>query len=217
MGLWLAAMVPAQAVEPARDPLGIELPEAPAGLSLRVGDEAVSAAPRADVAPPDLPAVPPVAEALGLPEPVRTGSVAELAVPPAPEVSVVVGTEDVLSGAVELKLAEGKGIWPQRLPKADREAIASFYAARQQRPIWIADNAWNGAARSLMRRLEIAAEDGLDPAEYPIPAIGPGAARQSAAELAEAELKLSAAAALFARDARGGRMNPGRLSSLLTP
>ncbi len=68
-----------------------------------------------------------------------------------------------------------------------------------------------------MRRLELAAEDGLDPAEYPLPAIGPGAARRSPIELAEAELKLSAQAALYARDARGGRLNPTRLSSLLTP
>jgi hypothetical protein len=37
------------------------------------------------------------------------------------------------------------------------------------------------------------------------------------AELAEAELKLSAVAYLYARDARGGRLDPARLSPLITP
>src|SRR4029453_10362070 len=39
----------------------------------------------------------------------------------------------------------------------------------------------------------------------------------SPAELAEADLKLSAAVVLYARDARGGRIEPSRLSRLITP
>ena len=57
--------------------------------------------------------------------------------------------------------------------------------------------------------------DGLDPAAYPVP--GALAAPLSPERLADAELTLAAAAFDYARDARGGRIEPSRLSSLITP
>ena len=215
VGLWLAASGAALAT--GTDLPGVAAPDEPAALVLRGSGEDALPMALADIVPAELPAVPPVAEAFAVPEPLRTGSLAELVLPLPPEARVVLTTHDLLRSALELRLADAKGIWPQRLPKADREAIVSFYGARQHKPLWIAGDGWNDAARAALRRLELAGEDGLDPAEYPLPAMGPGAARTSPAELAEAELKLSAQAALYARDARGGRLNPSRLSSLLTP
>ncbi|NNM71155.1 L,D-transpeptidase family protein [Enterovirga aerilata] len=217
VGLWLAAAAPVFATEPGPDLLGLPLPEEPARPELRGSADEPAPAILADLPPPDLPAVPPVAEAFGRPEPVRTGSLGAVAVPLPAEAQVVVTAADMVSGALEARLADGKGAWPQRLPKADREAVAAFYAARQHRPLWLAGEGWSAAGQAVIRRLGLAAEDGLDPADYVPPAMGPGAARRSPPELAEAELKLSAAAALYARDARGGRINPTRLSSLLTP
>jgi murein L,D-transpeptidase YcbB/YkuD len=217
VGLWLAAAAPVFATEAGPALLDIPLPEEPAVLVLRGSDDAPAPATLAEVAPPDLPSVPPVAQTFGVPEPVRTGSISEPIAPLPPEAAVVLTAADLAGGAIEARLADAKSLWPQRLPKADREAIVSFYAARQHRPLWIGREGWNGAGRAVMGRLERAGEDGLDPAEYPAPVIGPGAAQRLPAELAEAELKLSAVAALYARDARGGRLNPARLSSLLTP
>ena len=215
VGLWLAA-APALATEPGQDAaLGIPVPGEPAPFSLRGTTEVKQAASVLDLPPPDLPAVPPVAEALKPADPVRTGSLGELLLPTPVEVVLTAG--DFVSGAIENRLADDKGIWPRRLPKADREAIAAFYAAREQRPLWLASTEWNAGASAVIRRLELAAEEGLDPADYRPLAIGPGGEGQSPAELAEAELKLSAAVALYARDTRGGRLNPARLSGMLTP
>ncbi|MDB5559814.1 MAG: Peptidoglycan-binding domain 1 protein [Enterovirga sp.] len=217
LGLWLAAAAPVFAGEPDPDLRNLPLPQEAPGLTLRGAAADPAPASFAGIVVPELPAVPPVADAFGTPEPVSTGTVAAIAVPPPPPAEVVLGGADILRGSLETKLADSKGLWPQRLPKADREAVAAFYAARQHRPLWIAGEGWSPAGQAVMRRLELAAEDGLDPADYVLPSIGPGSAKHAPAELAEAELKLSAAAALYARDARGGRLNPTRLSALLTP
>ncbi|KMO11115.1 L,D-transpeptidase family protein, partial [Methylobacterium platani] len=71
------------------------------------------------------------------------------------------------------------------------------------------------AAKAVIARLQTAEEDGLDSLAYPIPLLDPPHA--TAADRAEADLKLSAAAALYARDARGGRLEPSRLSRFITP
>ena len=58
-----------------------------------------------------------------------------------------------------------------------------------------------------MERLKAADEDGLDPADYPLPDRG---LRKDAppAQWAEADVKLSLAAIRYARDARGARIDP---------
>jgi murein L,D-transpeptidase YcbB/YkuD len=217
VALWLAAAAPVSALESAPGMLGIALAEEPAELSLRgtEGDHA-SARPTGIVVL-DLPPVPLAADAILLAEPLKTGSLDALAPQLPPPADVVLTTGDLVRAALELRQTDDRNLWPQRLPKADRDAVLAFYAARQHRPLWLAGDAWGEAGRAVMRRLELAGEDGLDAADYPVPALAPGAVKHRHLELAEAELKLSAAAALYGRDARGGRLNPTRLSSLLTP
>jgi murein L,D-transpeptidase YcbB/YkuD len=108
---------------------------------------------------------------------------------------------------------------PPRLGKREREATAAYYASARFQAAWIADGAWTPRAKDLIERLKHADEDGLDPADYPVPLIGagPDGRTETSSELAEAEVKLSAAAALYARDARGGRIDPARISGLITP
>lgn len=135
-----------------------------------------------------------------------------------PAVTAATGTPDeAFAAAIAARLADGRGLWPARFPKREREAVATFYTARAGRPLWLADAAWNTAAASLVAALGRAAEDALDPADYPAPRLGPGLRADQTAELADAELKLSAVAILYARDARGGRIDPARLSALITP
>ncbi|UMY17907.1 L,D-transpeptidase family protein [Methylobacterium organophilum] len=104
-----------------------------------------------------------------------------------------------------------------RLPGKEREALKTFYALVDFRPVWIEKGAWNAAAKSVIARLQAAGEDGLDPAAYPVPALKDLDKPGAEAALAEAELKLSAAVALYARDARGGRVNLSAISKLITP
>jgi murein L,D-transpeptidase YcbB/YkuD len=142
---------------------------------------------------------------------------------PAPEVPPAAPTltaAELLSGALEARLRDTKAApLPPRLIRREREAVAAYYASAHFQPAWIADGAWTSRAKDLIERLKHADEDGLDPADYPVPLIGtgPDGRAETPADLAEAEVKLSAAAALYARDARGGRIDPARISGLITP
>jgi murein L,D-transpeptidase YcbB/YkuD len=123
---------------------------------------------------------------------------------------------DPLAEAVAGRLADGKAALHPRLGRKDREAVAAFYAIGGYQLLWLRDGAWTGPAQALIRQIKNAGEDGLDAADYPIPA-APGGKDATPAAVAEAELKLSAAAVAYARDARGARIEPSRLSNLITP
>ena len=101
-----------------------------------------------------------------------------------------------------------------RLTTKEREAIRSFYEARAYKPLWIADGAWTEAAKAISARLTAAGEDGLDARAYVLPNL---TEKPDEKATADADLRLSAAAALYARDARGGRVNFAAISRLITP
>ena len=97
-------------------------------------------------------------------------------------------------------------------PRKEREALAAFYATRDYAPLWIADGGWSPAAKLALKRLALAAEDGLDLVPYAVP--NPDSA--SPTSLAQAELRLSEAVAAYARQASGSRVDPARLSLLIS-
>lgn len=131
--------------------------------------------------------------------------------PPAP-----VAPTEPLPAAVHARLT-GSAPLLQRLTGKDREAIQAFYALGNFKPVWIDNGKFNAAADAVIARLREAGEDGLDPNAYPVPVVGKLSRADTDAEIAEADLKLSAALALYARDARGGRINPATISKLITP
>lgn len=131
--------------------------------------------------------------------------------PPAP-----VAPSEPLPAAVYARLNDTAPLL-QRLTGKDREAIQAFYALGDFKPIWIEKGAFNAAANAAIARLRAAGEDGLDPNAYPVPVVGKLSRPDTDAEIAEADLKLSASLALYARDARGGRVNPAAISKLITP
>ena len=196
--------------------LSVRAEDVPAGFA------AIEVEPPAPVVvEPAAPQSPDVASAapidLGLPESPQV--TVEMPAPEArpvqtAEASAPVEAGDPLVAALQQRLADATLPLPPKFLARDREALAAAYASGDHRPLWIKDGAWNPAAEALMERLGRADEDGLDPNDYPAPRLGAGA---SAADLAEAELKLSAAAYLYARDARGGRIEPNRLGGLITP
>lgn len=171
---------------------------------------APSAAPLA-VAPPaaEAPATgsAPSAEAPAASEPPAPAAEA----PPAP-----VAPSEPLPAALFARLNDPAPLL-QRLTAKDREAMQAFYALGNFKPAWIEAGAFTPAATAAIERLRAAAEDGLDPNAYPVPVLGKLSRPDTDAELAEADLKLSAAIALYARDARGGRVNLASISKLVTP
>jgi len=101
------------------------------------------------------------------------------------------------------------------LPKREWEALTAYYTARANTPVWLGGDPSAVRARQLMDRISRADEDGLDPFDYPaVPNIGK---LETADKLAEADIALSVAAIAYARDARGARIDLGRLSKLITP
>jgi murein L,D-transpeptidase YcbB/YkuD len=187
----------AQAVEPMlrTDQGGLALPPVPDAVL-------------ASELTPAVPAVTAAAELIAR----RAPQIADITLPEPPRAEVTFTVADLMADAMAARLGDGQPALHPRLPKKEREAIAAFYAIGGFKPLWVKEGAWTAAARAVIARLQAAHEDALDPAEYPAPALG-----ATPADLALAEVKLSALAVVYARDARGGRIEPARLSSLITP
>lgn len=98
--------------------------------------------------------------------------------------------------------------------KKEQEALAAFYGARRNMPVFVSDTGLAARGKAVIARLDAAAEDGLDPSDYQVPLPKRGA---TAADLARTELKIAVAAMTYARHAQAGRFDPGRISSLVTP
>ncbi|WP_460450602.1 L,D-transpeptidase family protein [Alsobacter sp. SYSU BS001988] len=201
----------------------VPLPEAPTALI--ASEAAPSAEAKVDIPPPDLPAVTVVIEPDPAPPapPVRAAETPKSAPPnaaPARAEQAAAPTldpaavRDALRDALKA-FSEGKGSRPvARLARKERDALTAFYAERQNEPAWYPGGQATPAARGALAQIASAEQDALDPTAYPAATLAAGA---GAADVAEAELALSAAAVAYARDARGARIEPSRLSNLLTP
>lgn len=133
---------------------------------------------------------------------------------PAPVTALM--QQDVLRMTVEQLLADENATRQLRLGRKERESLSTYYMQAERPLAWVQDGAWTSAAKAVVARLKSADEDGLVPSDYPLPDLG---LRKDASPAlwAEADLKLSAAVVRYARDARGGRIEPSRLSALATP
>ncbi len=94
--------------------------------------------------------------------------------------------------------------------KADRAGIEVFYSAHNYAPLWISNNAGNERAKAAIAYLARADAVGLDPSDYPTPDFK---SASTADALAEAELKLTASALTFARQAQIGRIHFTRVGA----
>jgi murein L,D-transpeptidase YcbB/YkuD len=152
------------------------------------------AAPVVAVAVPTLPALPALdgtGPAVDMPARVDTAAVAR---------------------ALELAFANPTGRLA-RIAQVDRDAIAATYSDRDWQPVFSDANGLTPKATALVERLGRAAFDGLDPASY---AVGTQPTSVDPIELATHEIDLVATALRFARDASQGRIDPRRISSLIT-
>lgn len=163
---------------------------------------------------PSDPGSQPVPASPELPE--QAGAIpSDLTIPDMPASPVVMTEADLFRNAVAARATDLDRLLPKR-PRKEREALAAYYAERGGQALWTDPGGWTPAAKTLIGRLNAADEDGLDPSDYPVPdATATGTATPD--DWAEAELKLSAAAIAYARDARGARIDLPRLSNLITP
>ncbi|HEY4774614.1 MAG TPA: L,D-transpeptidase family protein [Xanthobacteraceae bacterium] len=94
--------------------------------------------------------------------------------------------------------------------RKERAAVDGFYAARGYAPLWLANGGASERARAAIAYLASVDAEGLDPADYPIPAFKSGGDPDA---VAEAELKLTASVLTFARHSRMGRVHFSRVSA----
>ena len=98
--------------------------------------------------------------------------------------------------------------------KTEQGALVEYYAVPDQRLLWVDERGLTERGKAVMAEIEQADEYGLRAADYQLP----NPARLTTAEaaatewLADAEIAISYAVLAYARDARGGRINPSRLS-----
>ncbi len=93
--------------------------------------------------------------------------------------------------------------------KTDRTAVEAFYSSRDYAPIWVGLDGTTERAKQAIRHLRNSDADGMDPADYPVPAVQAGA---DAAALADAEMRLTNSALDYARQAQTGRVHYSRVS-----
>src|ERR1041385_5568556 len=94
--------------------------------------------------------------------------------------------------------------------KAERAAVEKFYGSRDYPPGWTEAGSLTAGAKGVIARLQDAAADGLNAADYPVPNF---AAATSPDALADAELKLTASMLDYARQAQSGRMHWSQVSA----
>lgn len=167
--------------------------------------------------PPADPALTPAAKPEPVPqpapEPLRAAQPPEPAIAPPdlPKAVVEVPAPGPLVAEITERAPDAVAI--ARLPERERGEILAAYEANGNKPFWIDGKGWSEAAKLLVARLERSGEDGLRPTDYALPAFE----ASDKVSLAEADIRLSTLAVLYARDARGARIDPRRLSKLITP
>ncbi|MCA3563832.1 MAG: L,D-transpeptidase family protein [Methylocystis sp.] len=104
-----------------------------------------------------------------------------------------------------------------RVTDAEADEILDFYANQGFGPLWVQGGQWNDAAKSLRARLARADEEGLDPARYRTVAAFHSGGEPYWPALAAAEVQMTEALILYAREASTGRVRPQQVHALITP
>ncbi len=125
------------------------------------------------------------------------------------------GPADLINQAEALRIAvQGKVAEKPAARKAEQVALLDYYSVPDQKLLWVDENGLNARAKSAMAEIAKADDYGLRASDYELPKpeeFNPLDAKATD-WLAEAEVKLSYAVLDYATDARGGRINPQRIS-----
>ncbi|OFW71565.1 MAG: hypothetical protein A2W02_02000 [Alphaproteobacteria bacterium RBG_16_64_48] len=103
--------------------------------------------------------------------------------------------------------------------KNEQGALVEYYAVPDQHLLWVDENGLTERGKTVMAEIEKADDYGLRASDYALPeSDGFNASDDKAADwLADTEIKISFAVLDYANDARGGRIDPERLSPNLDP
>ena len=132
--------------------------------------------------------------------------------------SALIGRSEAVRVAVQERLS-AKFTSASEARKSEQGALVEYYSLPDNHLLWVDENGLTDRAKSVMEEIGKADEYGLRPADYELPKAGGfNAADSNAANwLADAEIKISFAVLGYTRDARGGRIDPSRLTENLDP
>jgi murein L,D-transpeptidase YcbB/YkuD len=169
-----------------------------------------SIAPTQASAPPATAETTPAAAAApaATPEPATTASAPAAPAPSAAPAAPALSTADAAVVDQLRNLSSGKY---DRIVgnKKDRTIVDAFYSGRDYAPLWITDGKVNERGKAVIAYLGHVDQDGLDPADYPVPNFS---ALSDPGDLAEAELKLDMTIITYAHHASIGRVHWSRVS-----
>ena len=120
--------------------------------------------------------------------------------------------------AVQARLS-AKFTAPTEPKKDEQGALVEYYSVPDRRLLWVDENGLTERGKAIMAEIEKADDYGLRASDYALLSTSSfNPADANAAEwLANAEIKISFAVLGYARDARGGRIEPQRLNPNLDP
>ena len=130
------------------------------------------------------------------------------------------GPAQLITKAEALRIAvQGKLSVRSGARKAEQAALLDYYAVPDQPLLWVDDKGVNERAKLAMAEIAKADDYGLRASDYALPKPEEYSAADTKATdwLADAEVKISYAVLDYANDARGGRLDPQRLSENLDP
>src|ERR1700722_20226387 len=134
--------------------------------------------------------------------------------PVAPGLIAGASPNDIAAAILAVPASDAKKIASSRNWAAARDAIERFYSSRGDMPIWTDARGFSAAGRAVIAGLDRADADGLDLSAFAIP--DAGETIETPALLAQAEITLSQAIIAYAVQASGGRIDPTRISPLIT-
>jgi murein L,D-transpeptidase YcbB/YkuD len=98
--------------------------------------------------------------------------------------------------------------------KTEQGALVEYYSVAENRLLWVDENGLNDRAKLVIEEIGKADEYGLRASDYALPKETESVDTKL---LADSEIKISFAVLGYARDARGGRITPQRVSPNLDP
>ncbi|MEZ5827002.1 MAG: L,D-transpeptidase family protein [Hyphomicrobiales bacterium] len=103
--------------------------------------------------------------------------------------------------------------------KDEKGALVEYYSVPDQKLLWVDENGLTDRGKAIIAEINEANDYGLRASDYVVPdmtGFDPHDA-DATEQLADAEVKISHAVLDYAHDARGGRINPQRISKNLDP
>jgi L,D-transpeptidase YcbB len=120
--------------------------------------------------------------------------------------------------AVQTRLSE-KFTATSEQKKDEKGALVEYYSTPGQKLLWVDENGLTDRGKSVIVEIKSADDYGLSASDYALPRLAGFDPKDAGAteELAKAEIAISHAVLDYAHDARGGRINPSRISKNLDP